>query len=374
MAGQSRTAYQRSDGLWVAPLELGVVGGKRKRRVFYGGTKAEAEAKRQAAMGRRAEGKALTQSTKPLAGYLDEWLRRASPTIAPTTAASYRWIVTKLLVPVVGHIRLADLTHENVQALIEALSVSYSPRTVQYAHAVLRRALGQAVKWRYVSENVAKLVDPPRQIRVEIQPLTVEQAKMLLHHAWQTPLYALYAVALAVGLRRGEALGLMWSDFAPESKSLHIRRSVVRVDGKLQIVSPKRGSRRMVILPEPCVSALLTHQVRQKKRGIESEYIFCNRDGGPIEPRNLNRQFYRLCEAAGLSGVRLHDLRHTCATLLLAQGVSPRVIMATLGHSSIQVTMNVYAHVMPAMQQEAAERLAHLFYEDGPSDAIEAAI
>jgi integrase len=219
-----------------------------------------------------------------------------------------------------------------------------------------------------VSRNDATLVSPPRVQQTEIEPFTPVQAKQFLAAIKGNRLEALYSVAVALGLRRGEALGLRWQDVDLDAGTLTVRVTLQRVSGKLQLVEPKTSrSRRTITLPQITIKALRTHKTRQLEerlaageQWLETGMIFTSTIGTPLEPRNLNRQFTKLLEQLGLPHMRFHDLRHTCASLLLAQGVHPRVVMETLGHSRISETMDRYSHVIPALQQDAADRLDKL--------------
>ena len=198
-----------------------------------------------------------------------------------------------------------------------------------------------------------------------VQPLDLDDARQLLETARGGRLYALWAVAIGVGLRRGEALGLRWIDVDLDGGTLRVEQSVQRVDGKLRFAPPKTArSRRTIPLPSVCVAALRVHRAVQNAERLgaglawhDFGLVFTTSIGTPIEPRNLNRSFDALCARAGIRRVRVHDLRHTCASLLLAQGVAPRVVMEILGHSQLAVTMNIYSHVLPAVEREAADRM-----------------
>ena len=243
-----------------------------------------------------------------------------------------------------------------------------SPRTCQYARAILRSALGQALRWGIVSRNVATLVEVPRVKRHEIQPLTPEQARTLLATMRGHRLDALFTVALALGLRQGEALGLQWDAVDLDARVLHVRASLQRVEKRWHLVEPKSArSRRTVALPEVLVSALRSHRVRQLEERLaagarwrESGFVFATGIGTPFEPSSLTKAFKALLVKAGVPDIRFHDLRHTAATFLLAQGVDARTIMETLGHSQISLTLNTYAHVLPTLQRDAARLMNDL--------------
>jgi integrase len=240
-----------------------------------------------------------------------------------------------------------------------------SARTAKYAHAVLRRALGQAERWGMVTRNVATLVEPPRAVRPEVRALAPDEVRALLDAAKGDRFEAILTVAIAVGLRRGEALGLKWSDLDLDAAVLRVQRALVYVDGDLRFVDPKtKRSRRTVPLPSVSVQALREHRRGQAAERLaagpewtDHDLVFPSATGGPMDPNNLGRHFRALCDRAGIGRVRLHDLRHTCASLLLAQNVHPRVVMEILGHSGIAITMDTYSHVLPELQREAADRM-----------------
>ena len=248
-----------------------------------------------------------------------------------------------------------------------------SPRTAQLSLVILRHALDQAEKWGLVARNVAKLVDSPRVKRHEIQPLTPEHARSFLDAAKGERLEALYSVTLALGLRQGEALALRWCDIDFVSRTLAVRQSLERIGGKrygqpgkLQFVEPKTDrSRRTIAIPDSLVRALKAHRVSQAEERLISGsdwqdfgLIFCTTRGTPIEPSSSLQDFKRVLVKAGLPrSIRFHDLRHSAASLLLAQGVPLRSIMELLGHSTIGVTANTYAHVLPSAMREMADKM-----------------
>jgi len=219
--------------------------------------------------------------------------------------------------------------------------------------------------------NVARLVRVPTARPPEVQAYSPAEARELLTAANEDRLYTLWAVAMGIGLRKGEALGLRWSDVSLEAGWLRVRQTLARENGGLVFAEPKTArSRRTVPLPSVCVAALRHHRDRQDLELSATEpywddhgLVFCSTIGSPIDPDNVNRAFDKLCATAtaGVRRVRVHDLRHTCATLLLAQGVPARVVMEILGHSQISVTLNTYTHVVSELQQEAMNRIDDVF-------------
>jgi integrase len=358
---------QLPDGRWQARIDLGYVNGKRKRKSIYGKTREEVAKKLTRALADHQRGLPLPDERLTVEQFLHRWLEEvACPSVRPRTYASYAQLVRLHLVPGLGRTRLARLRPEDVQAFLNRkLQEGLSPRTVQYLHAVLRRALGQAEKWGLVARNVARLVDPPKVARPEVRPLTAEEARRLLDATRGDRLEALYSVAVAVGLRQGEALGLRWQDVDLDRGLLTVRVQLQRIGGTLQLVEPKSPrSQRTIQLPTVVVQALREHRARQLAERLqagaawqEHGLVFTTSIGTPLDARNVVRHFHRLLAKAGLPRMPFHVLRHTAASLLLAQGLDLRVVQQVLGHSQIALTANLYAHVMPVLLREAAERM-----------------
>ena len=362
--------YKRSDGRWAAVADLGWQDGKRKRKTFYGRTQREVQERLAAGLRSHRQGVPLTSDRLTVGQYLDSWLEEtAKPTIRPRTFQSYLEIVRLHLNSGLGRISLAKLSPQDVQKLINGkLAAGLSPRRVQYIHAVLRRALGQAEKWGLVARNVAKLVDAPRVVHNEIKPFSLEQVKEFLIAVQGDRFEALYILAIAVGLRQAEILGLSWSDVDLGARQLAVRKTLQRIEGEYQLVEPKSAKgRRTLALPDIVVEALQNHrgqQVAEKLRAganwTDSDLVFTSRYGTPLNRHKVTRDFKALLKVAGLPQQRFHDLRHTAASLMLTQNVQPRDLMEILGHSQISLTMNTYSHVMPAAMSAAAERMNSL--------------
>ena len=354
---------QRADGLWEARISLD--GGKRKS--LYGKTRKEAQDKLRAALRDLDAGLDLSAGRQTVGQFLDRWLADSvKPTVRPKTYDSYAQLVRLYLKPDLGHHPLRKLAPQHVQAMMAARTAAgLSPRTVHYVRAVLRRALGQALKWGLVSRNVATLVDPPRAAKKPVAPLTAEQARALIAHTADDRLGPLFHVAIASGLRQGELFGLRWQDVDLEAGALRVRHALQRVDGVLTLVEPKTDlSRRTVTLPASAVAALRAQKDRQifaramaGESWREGGYVFTSTVGTPLNPSNVSKRLHAHLRAAGLPHQRFHDLRHCAASLLLAGGVAPRTIMGILGHSQISLTMNTYAHLSPALERDAANAL-----------------
>ncbi len=366
------TIRRRQDGRWEAAITLE----GRRRKSLYGKTRLEAQQKMVAALKARQDGLPIgTNDRQTVAQFLTRWLEEtAKPRVRPKTYVSYEGHIRLHLVPVIGRVPLTKLSPDHVQRLYnDKLEAGLSARTIHHFRETLRSALSDALRWGHVSRNVAALVDPPRAKRHEIRPLSPEEARTFLEASRTHRLHALYSVVLAVGLRQGEALGLGWDDVDLKRGEIRVARALQRVGGKLTYVEPKsETSRRVVAIPVPIVAELQAHQDAQgfERRGAgekwtETGLVFTTKIGTPLDGGNVTKQFQAILEGAGLPRQRFHDLRHSCASLLLAQGVHPRVVMETLGHSQISLTMNTYSHVMPELQREAADKMGELLFALG---------
>lgn len=360
--------YQRADKLWVGVVSVRhPVSGIQRRKYFDGKTKQEVRTAVAHFQRDRDLGRPLVITRQTLAQYMTWWLAESvKPTVRPKTYRIYESQTRVHIIPNLGHLKLTDLTPQHLQSFYNDLSRrGLAARTVSHVHAVLRRALRQAVAWELMTHNVTSHVRPPRGRRYEIVPLTLEQADRLLVTVQGHRLAALYTVALALGLRLGELLGLRWSDLDLTERTLAIKQAVQRIDGQLMFTEPKSESgRRVIALPELVLTALLEHRERQVverrlagSRWRDFNLIFPSSIGTPHEPRNVQHHFQDLRVQLGFTGVRFHDLRHTCATWLIAKGVHARIVMEILGHSQISLTMNTYGHVAIEAQREAAAQM-----------------
>jgi integrase len=360
------SVFQRADGRWSASVTVGVnASGKRIRKVVYGATKAEAQEKLLRLQSAKLDGMLSDSGKLTLDGFLERWLEdTARPTIRVATHASYKGIIDNHISPKIGGIRLDRVTPAHVQGLYAALEREGASVYVRrLCHAVLRRSLKQAVKWGMVPRNVCDAVDPPRIAKRDIQPLSGEQVAKLFSAAEGDRLEALYVAAVATGLRLGELFGLQWKDVDLDGGAITVRYTLSEVNGKLTLAEPKTAkSRRRVELPGIAVDALCDHRKRMLAEGRIGGHVFCNQSGGPLRRSHFHaQQFKPLLTAAGLPSIRFHDLRHTAATLLLAEGIHPKIVQERLGHSQISITLDTYSHVLPTMQRDAANKLETMF-------------
>jgi integrase len=290
--------------------------------------------------------------------YLDRWLKDSvQGSVRRSTYESYRRQARRYITPAVGRVGLKALTPAHVQGLYrEMQDRGLSARTVEYTHAVLHRALKQAVRWSMLPRNVCDAVDVPQVRREEIHPLTPEQARTFLDAARGGRLEALYVVAVHAGLRPGELLALGWEDVDLDRGVLHVRRALS--EGEFTEPKTKR-SRRRIDLSAGSIASLRRHRTRQleermARAGLWQDHglglVYPSSVGTPLSHRNVVRSFKAVLRCAGLPDViRLYDLRHTCATLLLCRNVHPKYVQELLGHASIAQTLDTYSHVLPGM-------------------------
>ncbi|NLU74445.1 site-specific integrase [Streptomyces sp. HNM0575] len=362
------TITKRKDGRYQAAVYVLQPDGTRARKFAYGKTWAECDVKRRDLLAKVDQGVPVPTRSAKLSEWLPYWLENVVRSRWKlSTFDKYEAHVRLYLVPMIGAKRLESLSVGDVRRFLTRLEKQTTAATAKESHSVLRSALTAASREELVTRNVASLVEPPRVVSRELSPWTLDETLTFLAAARKDPLYAAFVLAVTMGLRRGEIVGLRWGDVDLDNRVLYVRQQTQRRQGRLYEDDPKGRRRRVVPLPAMCVAPLRWHRMRQaaaKKAAGErwqaSEYVFTTRNGRPVEPRNVYRSFTRVAKDAGLRVVRLHDARHGCATLLVAAGVAPRVVMEILGHSQISITMDVYTHVVQDTQREAISHMDRL--------------
>jgi integrase len=385
------TIFQLPNGKWRAELDLGWVDGRRRRKTATRATHREcaqwlSEAKR----AKQAGG--VVSRTPLVAEWFETYLTEvAAGRVRSSTLSNYRRDFERHIRPALGRHRLDALRAEHLSRFYaDRLHHGLSAYAVRYLHAQIRRALSVAVTWGLLARNVATVVQPPALPHHEVNPLSVDEARQLLLAARGDRMEARWVIGLSLGLRQSEVLGLWWEDIDLEAGTLRVRRQLSRsrTAGQGLGFGPLKSARSMRVLavPPALVAALARHRDRQRRERDEAgpawadpRLVFASTTGGPIDHRNDTRAFKALLVAAqvrcteivGDDGtvrlapqVRLHDLRHTAATLLLAQGVPARVLMEVLGHSQIGITMNTYSHVMPTQLTQAASAMETALWGD----------
>ena len=299
-----------------------------------------------------------------LGDYLHRWLADSvKDTVRQRTYERYAQLVRVHIVPTLGGVKLKNLTPAHVRGLCRSkLDEGLAPRTVQYVHRTLSKALKQAVNDGLLPRNAAASVKPPQPHSEELRPLDLEQVRAFLMTVSSDRLQALYVVAVSAGLRQGELLGLRWEDVDLEAGTLQVRRTLSEARSGRIFEAPKNGKGRSIRLTRMAREALRSHRKRQLAEKLrvgplwqENGLVFPSQAGTPLGARNLVRSYKLRLGRAGLSGdFRFHDLRHTCATLLLRQGVHVKFVQELLGHGDVALTLNVYSHVLPDMGDAAA--------------------
>lgn len=355
----------------------------RRRRRWHSGfrTRREAERALTELLGRLDKGTYVEPSRQTLAEFVEDWLPAIRGTIRTSTWESYAANLRAHVLPVLGSVQLQALGPAQLNRLYADLRESgrrdgrggLSPKTVRYCHTIVRRLLRDAVKWGKLTRNVADSADPPKQTarRREMKTWRADELRSFLESARDNRLYPAWLVLSTTGMRRGELLGLRWQDVELEAGRLSIRQSLV-ASGKYEprFEEPKtdRG-RRSIPLPPEATATLRSWRAQQAQERLQwgpawtdSGLLFTREDGTPLHPDRFSKLFGRHVRAVGLPRIRLHDLRHTFATLALCAGVPAKVVSEILGHASIAITLDVYSHAVPALQEDATARVAGLVF------------
>lgn len=374
---------QRSDGRWQVQIDLGWSDGKRQRPTRYAGSQKKAISVLTEMRRRAAEGRPPTDSAQPLGAWIDWWLANVveASTLAETTKASYRAEATKHVKADLGHHRLDRLRAQHIAEWLATMArqANQSPKgtpstnTRRLRLAALRSALNVAVDYGLLAANPARQVKSPQPKRDEtkVHHLSLEEAQSLLDAAVGTRNRALWMMLIVMGLRRGEVLGLRWLDIDFNQATLQVEQSLSRVSGKGLLLHPPKSSatRRSCPIPLILVEALQAHWAEQEVERLEAKtqvsdsgLVFTTAAGRPIEPSGLSRQFGTLCKHTGLRHERIHNLRHTAATIMRVHGGADLLdVSRLLGHSSIRVTADLYGHTLPSTQSQIANRVGDLF-------------
>lgn len=366
--GKHGTTYQT----WVE-LPRDPETGRRRQKVISGATKKEVEAlavQMEAAINTGGFGEADADKVT-LAQYIARWLPVNASSVRATTHRRYADLLRLHVLPYVGRKQLSKLSALDLQHLYAHRHTDghLSMTTVQQIHIIIHKALKQAVKWGLLVRNPADAVEPPRRTTAEMKVWTRAQAAAFLAVADEHEQAALWRLALLTGMRRGEILGLRWEDIDLRAGTLSVRRTCIRGTGNAyEFAQPKTAKgRRQISLTRSTVDALNRHRLRQVELRLrqgsayqDEDLVFATPEGHPLHPNTLALHFSRLIEAAGVPRIRFHDLRHTSATLMLANGEHPKIVQERLGHADIGTTLNRYSHVTMDMQRDAADRLDKL--------------
>ena len=370
-------------GTWSYRLDLdaGPDGTRRQKQVGGFATRRDAQAALNEALTATQHGTYVAPSRQTLAEFLEVWLEGLRFELAVTAWTNYSEVAHRYVIPYLGHRRLLELTPVQIKAWHTELRSrgrrnggALSARSVQLAHRVLHRALADAVRWHLLPNNPASAARAPKVERTEMQVWSVEEAARFLAAVAGARLSALWVLALHTGLRRGELAGLRWKDLDLAEGSLTVAQQRTTAAYQVVVAAPKARSNRQLTLAVPTVEALRTHRSTQRRERLaagpaweDSGYVFVDELGRPYHPQRLRVMFEQACKATGLPAIRLHDLRHTMATLALQAGVHPKVVQEQLGHSGIEVTLDIYSHVPQTVRRDAVDRIANLLSAVPPS-------
>jgi integrase len=354
---------RRKDGLYMARYWVETPKGS-KRKTIYGKKRDEVADKLARALAERADGIAYDDENLTVGEYLNSWLKGSvRGSVRQSTFDRYEIAVRVHIKPALGRVKLKKLSPAHVAGFYQdRLAAGSAPASVNKLHVTLRKALDQAVKWHMVPRNVAEAVKAPRPAPPEMRTLSAEETRKLIEVARGDKLGALYMLAVHTGMRQGELLALKWQDVDLENAKLSVRRTLTMSNGRILLGELKtKKSRRTIRLTDAAIQALHEHLARQLE-GMErlgdayrdEGLIFASQVGTPINPTNLRRRsFAALLRRANLPKIRFHDLRHTCATLLLSRNVHPKYVQELLGHANIAITLDTYSHVIPGMGDHA---------------------
>lgn len=365
--------FQRADDRWVGTITVGYnASGKRLRRVVYGETKREVQEKLTRLQNQKLNGTLGEATRLTVADFMARWLEDSvKPQSAGMTYHRYKGIVERQINAHLGGVKLAKITPAHVQGLLSSMEAEgFKPPSLLYAYSVLRRAMNVALRWGFIVRNPCGVVDPPKPKYREITPLNAEQARALLKASESHRLHALFVLALQTGLRQGELYALQWPDIDLEQGTVNVRHTLEEIRGVLKLKEPKsKAGKRNIKLPKSSVAALWQHKAKMLAEGhAAAPWVFCDTDGKPLRKSNVERRVWKPIRDAAkmpdgkpIPEIRFHDLRHTAATLLLLAGVNPKIVQERLGHAKISITLDTYSHVLPGMQDAAADKLDRLF-------------
>lgn len=344
------------------------VTGQRVHKRVHDRNKKVCEQKLRDAITETESGGPIIDETKTVADLFNRWL----PTLANgtsvrlTTWRRYNDLYRLHIAPEIGHVRLSQLRPVHLDDLYARKSETLSPTTVQHIHGVIHGALRQAMRWEMVNRNVADLASKPKRRKVEFDTWSPDEIGKLLNAAERSDTLAILTISLTCGLRRGEILGMMWKDIDLDRGTVSIQRSLSRGhDNQMVLSEPKSAAgRRSIQLTQTSIAALRRHRVQQNTERLamgntwqDLGFVFTNETGGPMRIKTLMTRYEQTIVAAGVKRIRFHDMRHTCATLMLSENVHPKIAQDRLGHSSVAMTLDRYSHITATMQQEAADLL-----------------
>jgi integrase len=364
---------ERSPGHWAIVIDVhDPATGKRKRRWHsFRGTKRDAQIECARLITEREGGAYIDPTRVTVAAFLHRWLEHMSTQVSPRSHENYGAIIHTNIIPQIGNVVLSKLRPDRIAVMYSTALESgrrsgggLSPRSVHMMHRVLSQAMKQAVKWQLLAQNPCHAVSPPRVERKQMKVLDADSTAAIIEAARPKALFMPILLGALCGLRRGELAALRWRNIDLDAGQISVVASLEQTNAGVRFKPPKSGRARTVALPSLAVEELRRHRLKQAEellrigiRQTDETHVCLQPNYEPWPPRNLSSAFIKFIKASGLCRVRLHDLRHSHATHLLMANVHPKIVQERLGHANIATTMDLYTHVMPGMQDEAASRI-----------------
>jgi integrase len=367
---------------WAVVVDIGHDEGGQRRQRWHGGftTRRDAQAELTKILGKVQQGAYVEPSKQTLAQFMRDWLASIRASVRPATLSAYKMLTETHILPALGMTPVQRLTDTQLDSFYADLLENgrrdgkgpLSARTVRYVHATIHKALADSVRKGRLARNAAQQATPPApSTRQQLHTWTAEELRAFLAHVEGARLYPVYFLAATTGMRRAEVLGLCWGNLNLGAGRLAVVQTLVKTVDGVGFSAPKtaRGQRSVALDPQT-VAVLKDHRKRHLEErmalGLGSPgsegFVFTNLDGSPVTPSQLSHAFQAQVTASGLPRIRLHDLRHTHATLALQAGIHPKVVSERLGHANIAITLDTYSHAIPAMEEEAAAKVARLVF------------
>ena len=365
---------ERSPGHWAIILDTRdpQTGARKRRWHSFAGTKRQAQVECARLISQIQAGTQVDPTRETVAAFLERWIEHMQGQVSPRSLERYAELCRKNLAPLLGGLALAKLLPAHIsQAYAKALASGrrdgkggLSARTVTHMHRVLREALQQALAWQLLARNPADAVRPPKVERKQLSTYDIQQTAELLEGLRGNRMFIPTVLAGLCGLRRGEIAALQWKHVDIERRQIAVAQSAEQTRAGVRYKPPKSGRARTVAMSDTVTAELRTHRVAQAEgllslgvRLSEATFVVAQADGSPLQPNSLSHEWVRQIGKIGLPRIRYHDLRHAHATHLLLSGVHPKVASERLGHSKVGITLDLYSHVLPGMQEDAAARV-----------------
>ena len=380
LTGSIRKRSTKKGNAWQITIEMPndpITGERVRKYKTVKGTKKEAEHIMHEMISEIEKGCYVAKKNITVQEWIDTWMEvYAIPNTSPTTLSGYEGMIRRYITPLLGQVKVQDLTALTIQAWVNRIRISpvsgkeLAPATVKHTYHVLKGALDKAVLSGVIHRTPCVGITLPKGRSKPPVVYDEVEMKRLIHAAKGTEMELVIDLELCMGMRRGELLGLQWDDIDWKNRQIHIRRSRVVVKGKSIIKEPKTAAgRRTIDIPDLLLQKLHKHKVacienklRLGRRYEDTDFIIVHPDGKPIYPEYISQLFTKLQERAGLPKCRFHDLRHLCASIMLKQGVNVKVAQKRLGHADISTTLNIYTHVLPSSAREAADKIGEMVY------------